>query len=164
METFFQVYGDLWMLGTGAILLVFMIIVIVLWMKLRKTQRMIQQILPESEANFIEILDQQQRWNLEMDRAICALRKKDRDLQENLNGTLQHRGIVTYRAFENGGRELSFSLAVLDAKQNGWVLSSLYMGAEGSSVYFKSIEAGKSHERLTPEEEQALQQAKKKLS
>ena len=125
---------------------------------------MYEQILPKSEADFLEILDQQQRWNQEIDKSIDALRQKDCDLQAMLNGALQYRGMVTYRAFENGGRELSFSLAVLDAKQNGWVLSSLYMGAEGSSVYFKSIEAGQSHERLTPEEEQALQQAKKKLS
>lgn len=164
METLFQAYGNFWMVGTGALLIVLLIMVLILWMKLRKTQSMIQQILPESEANFIEILDQQQTWNQETSQAIRALRKKDRDLHDMLNGSLQHRGIVTYRAFENGGRKLSFSLAVLDAKQNGWVLSSLYMGAEGSSVYLKSIEAGNSDERLTPEEEQALQQASKKLS
>ena len=31
METFFQMYGDLWMMGTGMFLIVLMIIVMVLW-------------------------------------------------------------------------------------------------------------------------------------
>jgi hypothetical protein len=164
METFFQMYGNLWMIGTGAVLVGLMMVVLFLWIKLRRTQRMIQQILPESEASFLEILDQQRAWNQEINQSIIKLHKKDRVLQELVDGAFQYRGIVTYRAFDIGGRELSFSLAVLDAKQNGWVLSSLYAGAEGSSVYLKAIEAGKPIERLTPEEEKALQQAIVKLS
>ncbi len=164
METFFRMYGNLWMIGTGAVLVGLMMVVSLLWIKLRRTQRMIQQILPESEASFLEILDQQRVWNQETNQSIIKLHKKDRALQELVDGAFQYRGIVTYRAFDVGGRELSFSLAVLDAKQNGWVLSSLYAGAEGSSVYLKPIEAGKPIERLTPEEEKALQQAIVKLS
>lgn len=164
MEAFFQMYGDLWMIGTGAVLIGLLLVVLVLWIKLRRTQGMIQQILPDSEASFLEILAQQQAWNQETSQSIKALHEKDAALQGLVDGAFQYRGIVTYRAFDVGGRELSFSLALLDARQNGWVLSSLYAGAEGSAVYLKPIENGKPVERLTPEEEQALQEAMTKLS
>ena len=164
MDVFFQMYGNLWMIGTGVVSLVLLMVVLALWLKLRRTHQMIQQILPESEASFLEVLAQQQTWNQETNQSIKSLHEKDAALQGLVDGAFQYRGIVTYRAFDVGGRELSFSLAVLDAKRNGWVLSSLYAGAEGSSVYLKPIEAGKPVERLTPEEEQALQQAVVNLS
>lgn len=159
MSMFFQQYADQWMIVASACILALLLIVLVQGMKLRRLQRMIQHVLPESGEDFLSILDEQRTWNEGTDQKIKDLAVQDQRLLGRINHAFQYRGMVTYSAFENGGRELSFSLAMLDAHLNGWVLSSLYAGAEGSSVYFKAVDKGVPKERLTPEEESALKKA-----
>ena len=91
---------------------------------------------------------------------------------ENLNGEyrrldaltkncLQQTSLVRFNAFENTGSDLSFALALLDAKRNGVVVSSLF-GRNESRVYAKPVVKGLSTYFLTEEEKQALRQAVEK--
>lgn len=148
-----------WILGVSIFVVVLLIVLMVQTVKLNRINRMIRQILPESGDDFLSIMDQQRIWNEEADKKMTDLHMQDQRLLERINKAYQYFGRETYSAFDNGGRELSFSLAMLDAHLNGWILSSLYAGAEGSSVYFKEIQKGKPIERLTPEEERALKGA-----
>ena len=70
-------------------------------------------------------------------------------------------GVVRYAAFEDMGSDLSYSVALLDAHNDGIILSSLF-GRDVSRCYVKPIQAGKSTYKLTAEEEQSLQEAMKK--
>ena len=56
------------------------------------------------------------------------------------------------------GSDLSYAVALLDAENNGVILSSIF-GREDSRSYVKPIEGGKSTYTLTDEEQQALQKA-----
>lgn len=68
-------------------------------------------------------------------------------------------GIIRFQAFEGTGGDQSFSLAILDSKDNGFVLSGLY-GRDLSKVYAKEVRDGKvSKYKLTSEEEEALKKA-----
>ena len=71
---------------------------------------------------------------------------------------LQRWSLLRYKAFSNTGGDQSFSLALLDSKGNGVVLSSIY-GREESRVYAKSIQEGKSTYPMSAEEEETLRQA-----
>jgi hypothetical protein len=53
---------------------------------------------------------------------------------------------------------LSFSLAVLDAQSNGWVVTGLY-GRESYRVYAKPIKKGVSTYPLSEEEKRAIEKA-----
>jgi len=70
--------------------------------------------------------------------------------------------IVRYNPFGDTGGDQSFSLAVLDAHDSGYVLSSIH-GRQGTRIYVKPIDLGKSKYRLTTEEKQALAQAAKRV-
>ena len=74
---------------------------------------------------------------------------------------IQKIGVVRFNAFDNTGSDLSFSLALLDAADNGFVLSGIY-GREDSRVYAKPLVKGESTYMLTKEEKQALEEARKK--
>jgi len=63
-----------------------------------------------------------------------------------------------YRAFEDVGSDLSFSLALLNEKDNGFVLTGIY-GRNESTTYMKPIESGKSSYELSMEERQVLKEA-----
>lgn len=72
---------------------------------------------------------------------------------------VQRTGIVRFNAFPDTGSDLSFAIALLDAHDNGFVLSSLY-GRNESRIYAKPIRGGTSTYALSEEEKQALAQAR----
>jgi hypothetical protein len=69
-------------------------------------------------------------------------------------------GIVRYSAFEDVGSDLSFSIAILDANDNGFVLTSIY-SRENSTTYAKPIIKSVSKYTLSAEETSAIETAKK---
>lgn len=70
--------------------------------------------------------------------------------------------IVRFNPFGDTGGDQSFSLAVLDAHDSGYVLSSIH-GRQGTRVYVKPVDFGKSKYTLSEEEQQALKQAIKRV-
>lgn len=85
--------------------------------------------------------------------------KKDINLLfKNMESTFQKIGIIKYDAFNQVGGKLSFSLALLDEKNNGFILNSVH-SAEGCYSYTKKIRNGMSDISLGEEEKQALDMA-----
>ncbi|MBQ9768159.1 MAG: DUF4446 family protein [Lachnospiraceae bacterium] len=73
----------------------------------------------------------------------------------------QKMSIVKYDAFKEMGGKLSFSLAMLDDKNNGYILTSVHT-REGCYTYVKEIIKGESFVVLSEEERKALEEAKNK--
>ena len=71
--------------------------------------------------------------------------------------------LVRFNPFGDTGGDQSFSLAVLDAHDSGYVLTSIH-GRQGTRVYVKPIDFGDSKYPLSDEERQALNQAKKRTA
>ncbi len=76
--------------------------------------------------------------------------------------TIQGHGLVRYSAFENVGGDQSFSLALVDARGNGAVLSGLHSRDE-ARVYAKPLLQWRSSYSLSAEEQQALGQARQMI-
>lgn len=70
--------------------------------------------------------------------------------------------VVRFNPFGDTGGDQSFSLAVLDSHDSGYVLSSIH-GRQGTRVYVKPVDFGKSKYQLSAEEEQALSQAAQRV-
>lgn len=80
-------------------------------------------------------------------------------LLEKLPPCIQKVGLVRFNAFTDIGGDQSFALALLDGKNKGIVISSLY-GRNEARVYAKPVESGKSAYPLSEEEQKALSLAK----
>lgn len=80
------------------------------------------------------------------------------DLESRMPSCLRNVGMVSYNAFENMGNNMSFSVAALDDRKNGFVLTGIYT-RENSYVYSKEILSGQSKKELSKEEKEALQKA-----
>jgi hypothetical protein len=76
-------------------------------------------------------------------------------IADNLPRSIQGVGVVRYNPFEQMGSNMSFSLALLDGRANGVVVSVLN-NREGSRVYGKAVERGTSNYPLSDEERKAL--------
>ena len=81
-----------------------------------------------------------------------------REINRRLEGNYQKQGIVKYDAFNEMGGKLSFALAMLDGKNNGWVINAMH-SREGCYTYVKEIVKGESYVELAEEEAEALDKA-----
>jgi len=81
--------------------------------------------------------------------------------ENQVKSSIQKIGIVRYNPFSNVGSDQSFSIALLDAEDNGIVITSLY-SHDGNRVYSKPVEKGVSEYSLSDEEVKAINEAKDK--
>jgi hypothetical protein len=80
-------------------------------------------------------------------------------LKEKERFNIQKVGIVRFNPFEDVGGNQSFSIALLDGKDDGVVITSLYL-KDGNRVFAKPIRGGKSEFNLSKEEIEAINLAK----
>ncbi len=81
-------------------------------------------------------------------------------IDRNMVQCIQKKAIVRYNAFDNVGSDLSFSIALLDNNDDGFVVSGIY-SRDSSSCYSKPVIGGKSKYALSAEEIQAIEIARK---
>lgn len=89
-------------------------------------------------------------------KANAEKHKKDiRILYKKLESAYQKKGLIKYDAFNQMGGQLSFSLALLDENNNGFILNSVH-STEGCYSYTKDIKNGECSIELGKEEAEAL--------
>lgn len=81
-----------------------------------------------------------------------------KNIETKLAFAIQRVGFVRYNAFAEMGSDLSYSVALMDKFQNGFVLTSIY-GREFTTSFAKPIKFGKSVYPLSVEEIQAIDRA-----
>ena len=79
-------------------------------------------------------------------------------LSKNMQRTYQKMGLIKYDAFHEMGGKLSFSLAMLDMRNNGFIINAMHT-REGCYTYIKEIIDGNSVIVLSEEEQEALKRA-----
>lgn len=82
-------------------------------------------------------------------------------LNNKVDTCVQKVSIVRYRAFEDVGSDLSYSISLLDNKNDGVILTGIY-GRNESTTYAKPIDKGLSRYELSDEEKYVLEDAMNK--
>ena len=109
-------------------------------------------------ANMEEVLRAIRAHQNESDAERIALCARIDALENAMPQTIRRTGLVRFNPFSDAGGDQSFSLALLDDRKNGVVISSLY-GREINRVYAKPIENGSSTYQLSDEEKEAIARA-----
>jgi hypothetical protein len=78
--------------------------------------------------------------------------------EAELRTALRFQGLVRYDAYRDIGGEQSWSLALLDGNQTGTVVTSLH-ARDHARVYMKRLVASTAEQRLSPEEQRAVELA-----
>ena len=78
------------------------------------------------------------------------------NLKEEISFCIKKVGMVRYSAFKDTGSDLSFALALLNENNDGVILNGLY-SREMSNIYAKQIKNGKCSNKLSEEENKALE-------
>ena len=104
------------------------------------------------------LLQGQARQIQQLEAAVRSLAATEQERGGLIAGAVRNVGLVRYDAFEDVGGRLSFSCALLDAKGNGVVMTSIN-GRQDTRVYAKPVTEGRSAHNLSIEEEEAIRQA-----
>jgi hypothetical protein len=147
-------------LAFSCLFLIFLAWLIILQVQLSRIKSKAKIFFAESSVKNIEELILNHSKNLKL---------LDKDIQElyaisNQINALAHRGLhkfglIRFNPFKDVGGDQSFSLAILNGKNDGIVISSLFT-REGARIYSKSILSGVAEKYpLTEEEKEAIKKA-----
>ena len=148
-------------LGIICALLILFVVYIIVLVKYVKLKNKYSKFMQGKNAKSLESEIIGVCQDIKLLKGTADRNKKDiRILYKNMESAIQKTGIVKYDAFNQMGGQLSFSLALLDENNNGFILNSVH-SAEGSYSYTKEIIGGKCAIDLGEEEKQALALAMK---
>lgn len=105
--------------------------------------------------NFKEVLDCLKS----LEERLGSVSRKIDNLKKEGKFCIQKFGMVRFNPFSEVGGDQSFSIALLDANDDGIVITSLYT-RDGNRVYAKPVKAGASDYSLSAEEKEAINKAK----
>jgi hypothetical protein len=144
------------------IIVLLFIMVVVLFKSVGKVENRYRKLMKGVTGNnleemLLERLDSIQEAKESSDKALQECNRLEIKMKE----CVQKVAIMRYKAFENVGSDLSFSIAMLDDNNDGVILTGIY-GREESTTYAKPIDKGISRYDLSEEELYVLNEASNK--
>jgi hypothetical protein len=151
--------SDYIIIGLTVVLLFLLILTIVNIVQMRRLKKSYRNFMTGKDAKnledtLIKRLDQVERLVVANDDNEENIKK----LFRNMQYSYQRMGLIKYDAFSEMGGKLSFSLAMLDVKNNGFIINAMHT-REGCYTYIKEIVEGNSIIVLSEEEQEALNRA-----
>ena len=140
------------------ILIILMIINVVQMSKLKKSYKIFMK--GKNAKNLEDTLIKRLNQVDDLINANSANEKNIKTLFQNMQRTYQKMGLVKYDAFKEMGGKLSFTLALLDENNNGFLMNSVH-SSDGCYSYTKRVKNGDSEIALSNEEKVAIERAMK---
>ncbi len=144
-------------IGIMAIIMVMLFVLLMVNMgKTNKLRKRYEAFMQGKDAESLE--DTLVTRIQQIDQLVTSERRNREDIEkisDILLHTFQKVGMVKYDAFHEMGGKLSFSLALLDQKNDGFIINAMH-SREGCYTYIKEILNGNSIIVLADEEREAL--------
>ena len=153
--------SDYVIVGLAALVLILFIVTIVNVVQMSKLKKKYKKFMSGKDAKTLE--DVLKERLDEIDGLVAsnkANKKNIEDIFATLRFTFQKLGLVKYDAFNEMGGKLSFSLAMLNERNDGYIINAMH-SREGCYTYIKEIIDGNSIIALSGEEKEALEMAMK---
>jgi Protein of unknown function (DUF4446) len=146
--------------GAGLLALVWAVVLSIKVRRLRASQRAVlgdggeRDLIAHAatlETAFIQLRD----W---VEETAAGLERRMATAEQRIDGCVAYTSLVRYDAYgEMSGRQSS-SLALLDSRRTGVVVSSI-LHRDQARVYVKHVHEGESEMELSPEEQEAVEAA-----
>jgi hypothetical protein len=151
-------------LAAAGVAVIALLTCLALAIRLRRVRNDQRQVLGDGRADLVEHAAALARRVDAMQDALAAetevLANRLGDAERRLSGTISKTAVLRYDAFnENSGMQSS-SVALLDDHDTGVVISAITQ-REQARVYAKPVVAGRSVLELSPEEQAAMEQARR---
>ncbi len=144
-------------------IMVFLILSVVIWQRTRVYKELVRHYstLMESHevGNLESILQQLTQMQEEISTQLKNLEARVVNCETQLPESIDRVTLVRYKAFSDVGGDLSFSLALLNQKGTGVVLTGIH-GRSETRIYTKGVEFFESNYPLSEEEKQVINKAR----
>ena len=147
------------LIGMAVLIFIFCILMIIQMVKISKLKKKYSIFMQGKDAKSMEqdvigLYEDNKFIKISMEK-----NKKDiNELYKKIESSFQKMGIVKYDAFKQMGGQLSFSLALLDENDSGFIINSVH-STDGCYSYSKEIKNVQCEILLGEEEKQALDMA-----
>jgi hypothetical protein len=145
--------------GVGAIALVWVIVLALKLRRLRAAQRTIlggeETDLAAHAASLEEAFVQLRDW---VEEVASGLEGRVAGAERRMDGSIAHTSVVRYDAMNELSGQQSSTVALLDARRTGVVISSI-LHRDQARLYVKQVREGNPEYELSPEEQQAVDEA-----
>ena len=145
--------------GVAAIALLW---VIVLGVKLRRMRAAQRTILGDQETDLAahaaalqEAFVQLRDW---VEEVAAGLEGRVAATEQRVDGSITHTSVVRYNAMNELSGQQSSTVALLDERRSGVVISSI-LHRDQARLYVKQVREGNPEYELSPEEQQAVEEA-----
>lgn len=159
IQEYTGISNDILIIGLCILIIILIIVMIRNGIKMTRLRKRYDLFMEGKNAQSLEsILAHRVQ---QMDRLIASDDKTQAKIQEvmdHLDYTYQKIGLVKYDAFNEMGGKLSFSLALLNRKNSGFIITAMH-SREGCFTYIKEVVNGNSIIMLAEEEKEALEMA-----
>lgn len=150
-------------IGLGVVVILLFIMVIIQNKALSRLENKYRKMMRGTNAkNLEELIVKNLETIRESDNKANQCLEEIKKLQEKTKSCIQKIAITRYKAFEDIGSDLSFSIAMLDENNDGLILTGIF-GREESTTYVKPVDKGISRYDLSEEELTVLNEAINKI-
>lgn len=142
-----------------ATFVVMVILFIIMLISNRKLKKRYMLLMKDADKGSLEDMIRNYQKKIDETYVDAKVALEDLKLLSNqVNHCIQKVGVVRFKAFEDIGSDLSYSVALLDNKNDGVVITSIF-GRNISTSYAKPISKGTSKYALSDEEVYAMNKA-----
>ena len=145
--------------GVGAVALVWLVVLSMKLRKLRAAQRTIlggeSTDLAAHAASLQDAFVQLRDW---VEEVASGLESRVSGAESRMDGCIAHTSVVRYDAMNELSGQQSSTVALLDERRTGVVISSI-LHRDQARLYVKQVREGSTEFELSPEEQQAVEEA-----
>ena len=149
-------------LAAGGVALVALLWVVVLAVKLRRLRAAQRTVMGEGQADLVAHAAQIQEAFVQLrdwvEETAVRLEERMGTAEGRIDGCVAYTSLVRYDAWGEMSGQQSSTMALLDARRTGVVVSSI-LHRDQARVYVKQVRDGESELELSPEEHQAIEAA-----
>src|SRR3954449_4731633 len=149
-------------LAAGGVAVVALLLALVLAVKLRRLRSAQRLVMGDERRDIVGHAASLQHdfaaLHSYVEDAMGRLHDRLDEAERRLDGSIAHRSLVRYDAYNEMSGQQSTSIALLDARRSGVVLTSIHH-RDQARVYAKLVREGEAELQLSPEEDEAVRAA-----
>jgi hypothetical protein len=149
-------------LAAGGVAVVALLLALVLAVKLRRLRANQKLVLGDEKRDVVGHAAALQQdfaaLHAYVEDAMSRLHDRLEEAERRLDGSIAHRSLVRYDAYNEMSGQQSTTIALLDARRSGVVLTSIHH-RDQARMYAKLVREGQAELQLSPEEDEAVRAA-----
>ena len=143
-------------LASLVVAVVALVLAAVLWRRVGRLERRLGDLTRGESGRSLEaVLDAHLDRVLSVGEHVDDLVARTTRLEASSRRAFSRAGLVRYNPFEETGGNQSFALALLDADDDGLIISSLH-ARSGTRIYARTLSGGRADGAMSAEEAEAL--------